>query len=183
MSMLTVFQAQPFANQHILLARLVPRCSDPCMEVRQLSMDCLQTTLLLAQRCAGECENWFIVVISWVCDMWTLWSRRFFVLKLEPMDGPRRVLSCLFCFHCLLLRNKGSTYLIGICLQELLLSFYFKVNVYMLIKWFGLFCFLSILYQIYFVNWYSISQRKHMISCIAPNPQVIVSCTAAVAQW
>ncbi|XP_052816666.1 maestro heat-like repeat-containing protein family member 1 isoform X2 [Mya arenaria] len=46
-------KAQPFENQHVLLARLVPRCSDPCIEVRQTSMDCIQATLLLAQRCSG----------------------------------------------------------------------------------------------------------------------------------
>ncbi|XP_052229832.1 maestro heat-like repeat-containing protein family member 1 isoform X3 [Dreissena polymorpha] len=46
-------KAQKFENLHILLARLVPRCSDPCIEVRQLSMDCIQASLHLAQRCSG----------------------------------------------------------------------------------------------------------------------------------
>ncbi|KAL4234897.1 Mroh1p [Mactra antiquata] len=46
-----------FPNEHILLARLVPRCSDPCIEVRQLSMDCIQLTLTIALRCAGFGED------------------------------------------------------------------------------------------------------------------------------
>ncbi|XP_060593728.1 maestro heat-like repeat-containing protein family member 1 [Ruditapes philippinarum] len=46
-------QKLEFTHEHVLLARLVPRCSDPCIEVRQMSMDCIQTTLLIAQRCEG----------------------------------------------------------------------------------------------------------------------------------
>ena len=48
------FQAQPFASEYIVLARLVPRCSDPSIEVRQLSMDCIQVTLKIALRCEGN---------------------------------------------------------------------------------------------------------------------------------
>ena len=46
-------QKLEFPQEHVLLARLVPRCSDPCIEVRQMSMDCIQATLLIAQRCEG----------------------------------------------------------------------------------------------------------------------------------
>lgn len=42
-----------FPQMHILLARLVPRCSDPSVAVRQTSMDCIQATLIVAQRCEG----------------------------------------------------------------------------------------------------------------------------------
>lgn len=45
--------SQPFPNEHILLARLVPRCSDPSILVRQISMDCIQATLQIALRCEG----------------------------------------------------------------------------------------------------------------------------------
>ena len=53
-STLYLSQAQAFKMEHVLLSRLVPRCSDPSIEVRQISMDCIQATLQLAQKCAGK---------------------------------------------------------------------------------------------------------------------------------
>ncbi|KAL3859489.1 hypothetical protein ACJMK2_009708 [Sinanodonta woodiana] len=44
---------QQFESQNLFIARLVPRCSDPSIEVRMLSMDCIQLTLQIASCCEG----------------------------------------------------------------------------------------------------------------------------------
>ena len=46
--------SQFFADEHVLLARLVPRCLDPSIVVRQISMDCIQATLQVGLRCEGK---------------------------------------------------------------------------------------------------------------------------------
>ena len=43
-----------FENEHVILARLVPRCTDPCVEVRRLAIDGIHVTLKLASRLDGN---------------------------------------------------------------------------------------------------------------------------------
>ncbi|RUS75918.1 hypothetical protein EGW08_016306 [Elysia chlorotica] len=41
-------------NEGIFLGRLIPRCTDPVTEIRQISMDCLHTTLKIALKYEGK---------------------------------------------------------------------------------------------------------------------------------
>lgn len=41
-------------NECVVLARLVPRCSDPSTEVRQKAIACVELTLRIASRLEGE---------------------------------------------------------------------------------------------------------------------------------
>ncbi|XP_056020899.1 maestro heat-like repeat-containing protein family member 1 isoform X2 [Ostrea edulis] len=43
-----------FTNQSTVIARLVPRCTDPDLEVRQLAIDCIYVSLKIASRIEGN---------------------------------------------------------------------------------------------------------------------------------
>ena len=43
-------------NLGIMLARLVPRCTDPDLQVRQQALDCIQTVLKINLRYQGNKE-------------------------------------------------------------------------------------------------------------------------------
>ncbi|XP_060075327.1 maestro heat-like repeat-containing protein family member 1 isoform X2 [Ylistrum balloti] len=43
-----------FESECTILARLVPRCTDPCTQVRQLAVDCIQVVLKMASRIDGN---------------------------------------------------------------------------------------------------------------------------------
>jgi hypothetical protein len=42
-----------FPTECVILARLIPRCTDPDLKVRQTAMDCIQCTLRIAAKIAG----------------------------------------------------------------------------------------------------------------------------------
>nr|XP_022339324.1 maestro heat-like repeat-containing protein family member 1 isoform X2 [Crassostrea virginica] len=43
-----------FSNQSVVIARLVPRCTDPDVEVRKLAVDCIYVSLKIAARVEGQ---------------------------------------------------------------------------------------------------------------------------------
>lgn len=64
-----------FSNLGTLLGRLVPRCTDPHLPVRQTAIDCVQVVLRIALRYQGETRSIFgyVSYISILLDCVKVW--------------------------------------------------------------------------------------------------------------
>ncbi|XP_052059790.1 maestro heat-like repeat-containing protein family member 1 isoform X2 [Mytilus californianus] len=58
-----------FPTECVILAKLVPRCTDPNIKVRQMAMDCVQCTLRIASKIAGNSMDQPDQMIDALCTL------------------------------------------------------------------------------------------------------------------
>ncbi|CAG2193325.1 unnamed protein product [Mytilus edulis] len=58
-----------FPTECVILAKLVPRCTDPNIRVRQMAMDCVQCTLRIASKIAGNSMDQPDQMIDALCTL------------------------------------------------------------------------------------------------------------------